>query len=283
MIWLLLLIALFLIYYWFKFRRCKGLNNLPNITLFTGGVKVGKTAVSLVYTIRVLYKRVLRRYYFQKYILFKKNLEKPIIYSNIPLANIDYVQIDLDYILRNYRSMYKSVTYIDECSLLADSMAYKDKEVNAKLMLFNKLYGHATHGGYLIYNTQSLQDCHFSIKRCISSYIYIHRLIKLPFFCIAVCREMLYTSDSDNVINVVDSEDKSEFKYIIFRKSIFKMYDSYCYSVLTDNLPVKDEVKHIKVKGYNKGNKLKYDKVISLNDDLNKLIDDERKRGVNNE
>lgn len=67
------------------------------------------------------------------------------LYSNIKLkVRYGYVLITKDLLLRQKRFNYGSTILISECSLVADSMNYKDKDTNDILTIFNKLIGHET-------------------------------------------------------------------------------------------------------------------------------------------
>lgn len=215
---------------------------IGSLALFDGGVKVGKTTVAVA-TALTEYKRVHRRWrfwkFFDKIFCFKKKVEEPLLYSNIPLA-VPYVPLTEDLLLRSKRFRFGSVIFVDEASLVADSQLLKDKDVNERLLLFNKLIGHETHGGCIIYNSQSIGDLHYSIKRCLSEFIYVHHLVKwVPFLLIAYVREDRY---SESVVNVNSSDVEDSLKKVIIRKSVWKKFDSYAFSSLTDNLPVEDIV-----------------------------------------
>lgn len=220
------------------------------VYLITGAPKTGKTLLSVSNALRLLKIQRLK-YYFKKYILFKKNLEKPLLYSNIPLFKVNFVPLTFDMIFRKVRFNYGSVVLIDEVSLLADSMDYSDEEVNTALKEFVKLFGHETKGGYLIVDTQSLKDCHFAFKRCIGSFLYIAKKHKLPFipWVTLNVREMVNIDESTiNVVNGdVDKVSMSGFMKFRISKRIFKKYDYCCYSILTDNLPIaNDTIKVVK-------------------------------------
>lgn len=211
--------------------------------LVTGGVKTGKSTLSVA-----LVKREHRhrhrmwkfRKFFQK--LFKLPIsEEPLIYSNIPLA-VPYVQLTEDLILRKKRFNYGSVVYVCEASLMADSQMVKDMELNERLLMFNKLIGHELKGGCIIYDTQCISDTHYSVKRCLSDYIYIHHLVKwIPFVLIAYVREERY-SDDGTVVNVNDKDVEHTLTRVIIPKKTWKLFDCYCYSALTDDLPVENTV-----------------------------------------
>lgn len=213
------------------------------VSLVTGGVKSGKSTFSVHLAIST-YKRIHLRWkvrsFFQK-ALNKKVDEEPLLYSNIPLS-VPYVPISLDMLLRKTRARYGSVAYVNEASLVADQMLYKNDDLNERLTLFNKLFGHSTCGGYLIYDTQCVGDVHYSVKRSLSNYFYIHHIEKrLPFFLVAYVREERY-SDDNNVVNSYDKDVEEELKKVLIPKSVWKKFDCYCFSTFTDNLPVADNV-----------------------------------------
>lgn len=232
------------------------------MALVTGGVKAGKSTFAVHLAIKQ-YKRAKRsvrlRNYFRK--AFGRQLEEePLLYSNIPLA-VPYVQLTEDMLLRKVRFRYKSVIYVNEASLLADSQLCKDMDVNERLQFFNKLIGHETKGGYLIYDTQAIGDLHYSIKRCLSEYFYIHHIVKwIPFFLVAYVREDRY-SDDGTFLSVGMNDTEETLKRVIVPKSTWKKFDCYCYSVLTDELPVADKVIELE-----KGDSLKVGSVVSFRD-----------------
>lgn len=220
------------------------------MVLVTGGVKTGKTTLSvrLVYktwkrqVLKVRIQNALLRFFkFLKIPKFKDVEQKPLplIYSNIPI-NIPYVPLTQELVERQERFVYGSVIYVCESSLLADSMSFKDEFVNEQLLLLNKLIAHETKGGYLFYDTQSISDNHFSIKRCLSTYFYVHHTVKIPFFLLMYVRELKY-SDDNSAVNTFSEDVEESLKLVIVPKSTWKMFDCYCYSALTDHLPVNDK------------------------------------------
>lgn len=231
-----------------------------NMILVTGGVKTGKSTLSVRLAYKIYKKQIFRWKLYNKVFfpvfhkIFKKKFagglrERPLLYSNIPLA-IPYVPVTQELIMREVRPAYGSVIYICEASLVADSMLYKDESLNEALLLFNKLIGHETRGGYLIYDTQSVQDNHFAVKRCLNSYFYIHHTRKIPFFVLMYVREMAY-SDDNNTVNAVTEDLESSLKLVVVPKSTWKLFDCYCYSAFTDHLRVSNREKvsnYLKIK-----------------------------------
>lgn len=213
------------------------------IALVTGGVKTGKSTFAVNLAIKN-YKRVHRAWKIRSIVQRAFGLtidEEPLLYSNVPLA-VPYVKITHDILTRKKRVRYKSVIYINEASLVADSQLCKDMDINERLLLFNKLIGHETKGGLLIYDTQCIADLHYSIKRCISEYFYIHHLEKrIPFVMCAQVREERYSEDG-SVINNYAEDVESSLKKVLISKRVWKKFDAYSFSCLTDNLPVEDEI-----------------------------------------
>lgn len=220
-----------------KFKFAK----VGSLALVTGGVKCGKSTTSVA-IVRREYKMRTRRVKFKNFFrkLFNRPLiELPLIYSNVPLG-MPYVPLTEDLLLRKKRFVYGSVIYVQEASLVADSQLIRDMDINERLMLFNKLIGHETKGGCIIYDTQCIGDVHYSLKRCVSNYFYIHHLIKwIPFILIAKVQECRY-SDDGSTITVSNEDVEDTLKSVILSKRNWKYFDCYCYSVLTDDLPVEN-------------------------------------------
>lgn len=213
-----------------------------NVVLVTGGVKTGKTTMS-VRLVEKLWKKSCRKVKnYNRFVrLFKKDKTKkelPLIYSNVPLS-IPFVPLTKDLIYRRSRFVYGSVIYFCEASLLAGSMDFKDDDLNEALPLLVKLVAHETKGGYMIFDTQSVLDLHYGIKRNVSSYFYIHHKKEFPFFLVLKLRELVFM---DNTSNEFTEDVEESLKVMIVPKRTWKLFDCYCYSALTDDLPVEREV-----------------------------------------
>ena len=238
-----LLIVGLIVFVWFYIKRHFKFPVVGSMACVTGGVKSGKSTFSFALAYKE-FKRVKFKIKFINFFrkLFKKDLlEEPLFYSTIPVA-IPHVLLTIDLLLREKRFAYKSVIWVDEASLLADSMCFKDLDVNDRLMLFNKLIAHETKGGLIVYNTQSIADLHYSVKRCLSDTFYVHSTCKwIPFFLIVTVREERYSEDG-MVVNSYNEDVEETLKRVIIRKSVWKKFDCYAYSAMTDNLEVADNV-----------------------------------------
>jgi len=238
---------------------------IGSLALVTGGVKCGKSTLSVAIAIseyKRRRKRVIIANIFRK-LFGKDSIELPLLYSNVPLG-VDYVPLTTDLLLRKERFVYGSVIYCQEASLVADSKLLKDDSVNEQLLLFNKLIGHETKGGCLIYDTQCVGDCHYSIKRCLSEYIYVHHITKwIPGFLILNVVETRY-SDDGTIVNGGEQDLENNLRRVIIRKKYWKYFDCYCYSSFTDNLPVCKNV----VKSY-RNSDLKAYSIFSFRENFN--------------
>lgn len=223
------------------FKKLFKIPKIGALAIVTGGVKKGKSTLAVRMAIKEYKKRLtiwkIRRII--RKIFKRKEEEKPLLYSNIPL-NCDHVPLTEDLIQRKTRFAYKSVIYISEASLLANSMSFKgQEELNERMLLYFKLIGHETRGGVCILDTQQIEDTHYAIKRSISEYFYVHHTIKVPFFLIMYLKELRY-SENGQVESQQDVE--KELQRVIVPKSTWKKFDCYTYSLMTDNLKVERNV-----------------------------------------
>lgn len=254
MIYVILILAVIGFILYLKVRK---IPKVGNMILTTGGIKTGKSTFSVHLAVR-LYRKQVRKFKVKRFFikLFKiigfksfKNksipTECPVLYSNVPLK-VPYVPLTHSLINRTERFIYGSVVYLCEMSLIADSMTFKNELLNEQLLLFTKLFAHETHGGYLVIDTQSILDNHYAVKRCLSTYLYIHHTTKwFPFFLFMWVKELHYAEDG-NIMNINENDAEEGLKLIIIPKKVWKLFDCYCYSYFTDGLPVvKDEKKEI--------------------------------------
>ena len=155
---LVIIIFFLLVFVWFKIRQNLKVLTPPSFCLTTGGVKTGKSKLS-VYLSTGAFKKEHRHWVFLKWIskLFKKDFkrEEPLYYTNCLVSfrdirdyqdpgrkrlfklkphNLDKCirQITLESLLREERYNYRSIIYINEASLLADNMDVNNIDRNVK-------------------------------------------------------------------------------------------------------------------------------------------------------
>lgn len=227
-----------------------------NLTLVTGGVKTGKTQLTVALAIKT-YKKQLRKWRKSCRKARKKYEplpEKPLLYSNMPIGKRGdkYAPLTIELVTQKERFRYGSVIYYNEASLIAGSKDIKDEELNDHLLKFFKLIAHYTMGGYLFLDTQSPQDVHYTIKRSLSTYYDIWARLTLPFVSILWIRENKLVDGENSVAidtqvdpqdSVADGGKKKYFRLIL--NKWWKYYDQYAYSCQVANLPVAE--KEIKI------------------------------------
>lgn len=248
---------------------------IPSVYLITGAVKTGKTFLS-VHLAKKQYRKAVFKWYFRylfAVITHRERPKKPMLYSNIKLRWTRFNRFTLNILERKVRIPDKSVVLLDEASLIADSMLFADKDINNRLMLFVKLWGHYSHNGSLIINTQALSDLHFSFKRCINNYCYIYNSTKLPFITIMKVREMMYSDDKNNITNIYNDDLELSMRTLIVFNKVYKSYDSCCYSIFTDDLPYEVDYDSEILRGFDS---LKSRDLVSLQD-FTKLLQVEKK------
>ena len=242
---LIIVIIVLLLLLWFYIKHVKKLK-ISNVYFVSGAVKTGKSYVSVALAVKT-YKRNLRKFYITYPLLrlklflakeeYKQAVYKPMLYSNIPLRYVKHNRFTSDILLRKVRIPNKSVVLLDETSLIADSMLFKDKKINDELLLFFKLFGHYSHGGTCICNSQTISDNHFSLKRAMGRYLYVYNRTKWPFFTILKGVERIYSDDTTS-INVTNGDIEDSVKLLWFLNKYYKYYDCYCYSIFTDDLSI---------------------------------------------
>lgn len=275
--YLIIIVLVFLILFFVnKFISRFKSPKIGSLAVFTGAIKSGKSGVSLAVA-WINFKRIHRAWklncFFIKFfnVFRKKNKqlkfpEEPLFYSNIKLRGFKFCELKLSHLLRHSRFNFKSVVFIDEASLVADSQLIKDGHINTQLLLFFKLFGHSTHGGKCIVNSQSMSDLHYSLKRCTSQFFYVHHLTKwIPFFVINHLREERYSDDGLDINTYNEDVEKSLVRFIMF-KSVFRKYDCFSFSSFTDNLPRDNKYLY-----YGKKDSLKSDKIVSFRPDFANL------------
>lgn len=239
----LIIIGAIILFFWLKH-----LFKLPKIgatAMFTGAPKTGKSTIAIATAFSELRKRRFKTWFYNL-IHIKNKKEYPLLYSNIPLKSKYYVPVTKDLIMRKEKFVYNSVIYLGEFSLVADSMEFKDKELNERLQLFCKLIGHETKGGCMITDTQCISDCHYAMKRVTGQYFYIHHTLNIPLlpFLIMYVREQQYSEDG-SMITAREDDNEEGLKRVLILKRVWRKFDCYCYSVFTDELPTNNKVEKI--------------------------------------
>ncbi len=246
MFWILLIGGgILALYIWCKKKRLK----VGNLILISGGVKKGKTQLSVALAYKQYRKQCAKwrrecRRARRRYLPLP---EKPLLYSNMPIGKkgMSYAPVTVEHLTGQARFRYGSVVYINEVSLVSGSKDIKDEDLNDFLLQFYKLCAHFLKGGYVILDTQSPQDCHYTIKRSLSTYLFIYERLTLPFFSFLWVRNLILV-DGETSIAIDTNQDPDDnvleggkkMYFLVVRNKWWKYYDQYAYSSLQEHLPV---------------------------------------------
>lgn len=249
MVWfvIILIVVLLVLFIWFykthKTIKCN------SCLMVTGAPKTGKSLLSVYLCNQFIFSARIKwclGFVLSKFMLKKFNKDFPEFYSNIPIVSEwGYIPVSKDMLLRQEKINEKSVVYLGEFSLVANSrLGQKNTTksskidydtINEELLLFTKLSGHQFNG-HLVVDSQTISDVHYSVKRVLSNYLYIHHSINLLFHKVLFVREMMY-SDDNSTVNTVGEDVEEKLKWLIVpKRKYYKMYDYRCYSIFTDNL-----------------------------------------------
>ena len=279
---IIFIIIIFIVTFIFvKFWNSHKTIKCNSILFVSGAPKTGKSLLS-VYQCFLNYKKKIRRYYLYQSIektlfnFYSFNYDMPYFYSNCPIFWRDHeyllnlVMITKSHLKRQVRITNNAVIYLGEFSLVANSklgMRYGVDKVskidydllNEELLLFTKLIGHESKNVFMVCDSQTISDNHYSLKRCLSQYVYIHHNINIPFFKILFVKECMYSEDNSSM-QVNEDDIENGLKWLIVPKKYYSCYDYRCYSILTDNLPIYNNVVHFEE------NNLKCNNIVSFCD-----------------
>lgn len=245
-IFIIILVIILIVLYCYFYAKHKTIK-CNSVLMITGAPKTGKSLLSVYLAFNfVFWNRV--KWCLNKSINFTFGFnylkDFPELYSNIPLKHsFGYIPITKNMLLRKEKINEKSVFYLGEFSLVANSrLGQKNGNkngidydtINEELLLFTKLCGHQFNGKVII-DSQTISDVHYAAKRVLSNYLYIHHTTKLLFHNVLWVQEMIF-SDDNSSINVNDEDCESKLKWLWLPKKYYKKYDFRCYSVFTDNL-----------------------------------------------
>lgn len=256
MVWLIIIIILVvLLFIYYKRSKKMSFDSIVMINGAVGGCKSLTTFSIGGYAIKKAHGIWYRRtHWYSKIFRFMKDEEEPFIYCNIPyyknrkkgILHPLYKPLTNDILSRATRPNFKSVIVIDESSLLATSLDYKDKVLSENLTLWLKLIRHELHGSYrniwgsypnVIINTQSKNDNHYAFDRSLNQVLYITKSYNLPFFRLVFCRDLLLIDSVENEFKDDYKEDLST-RWFLISKKVFNKYNSFAYSFLSDDFPI---------------------------------------------
>ena len=273
-----LLIFLGVCFIYWRFRKNFKFLKVPTICLVTGAPKTGKTLLCSTESKRT-FKKNHRKWFIKCLILklfrSKKVIEEPLYYTNCK-SSVGSLKskkphrldkcircLELSTLLRKKRYNYKSVIFITEASLVADSQFYNNQEMNIDLALWAKLVSHELRGGAVYLDTQSLLDLHYAYKRVCSNFYFIQKNLNiLGLVHVLWVREMISSDLGSN--SFTDDIDTTTRK-ILIPFWWHNRYDRYEFAKFTDDLEKSND------------DNLEFDSLISFNENYVRKIDTRKK------
>ena len=245
---------------------------------FTGGLGCGKTFESVNVAIRELRKNRLKTRIYNTFCpLFKrKKLEKPLLYSSIPVRISKKEmseKLTIQHLLLQERIVKGSIVFLDEVDVWANQFAHANpnvieiiskKEVekgdfaeggifDEHMRLFRHYHASECCEPKLIVNTQATSNIITIIRRRICS-VYVQskfRVIKIPIlhrlpfvggffkFYTYLVREITI---SDDIQNTSNDDIKDSFSRRLAFMPRIRHYDTHCYSDrVTSLIPTQSE------------------------------------------
>lgn len=215
--------------------------------LFTGGLGSGKTLNSVKHSLICLRKMRFKVWFNNKLAkIFKKRkiLQKPLLYSNIPIRiskkeisqPLTYEILTLKYRIREY-----SVVLFDETPQFINQFNYNLKDVQFNLNEFIAFFRHYV-GGYLILNAQAESEIVKQMRAKLNSFYWCFNFQKFLFFFYRV--KVIHAQISENNISnsSIFVDDNIKYTYGILPR---KKYNTRAYKYRYYKLELAPEIELI--------------------------------------
>lgn len=243
------------------------------VIAYTGGLGSGKSFMSTLTARRELRKNRIKTafYNFKQRILRRPTLERPLLYSSIPIRISKHemsVKLTADMLTLQEGFVKGSVVFIDEVDVFANQFAFGNhnviecqskKEIKAKqdgssdfdsglfdeeIRLFRHLFSSPACECKLICNTQATSNITTIIRRRMNTVFVLSRFRKwklpiLSWFVVPYTVEVRNITITDEITNTSDgsAEDNMRIHFGFMPKR--KLYDTHCYKHRADTIPIK--------------------------------------------
>lgn len=218
-----------------------------NIVLFSGAPGTNKTFLCVKYAIR-RYRKQIVKYYKKKIkskLLFwqkkedKEELEKPRLYSNIPIRlnkkNWSY-KLEKEHLLLVKKINKGSVIVLDEIGEVANQYSYNNALVQVNFQELIRFVRHYGQEWYIYTTEQAIENVVVQVRRRIALNLILYKLRKYPLRLYKVLlKEEIINSPA---MSLTPSE-KVYYVFGSYPSKRKKYYDTHCYSERYK--PVKDD------------------------------------------
>jgi len=215
-----------------------------NIVLFSGAPGTNKTYLCVKYAIK-RYNKQIFKYYLKRLknkVLFwrkKEDLEKPRLYSNIPirLSKKDWsYKLDKEHLLLVKKINKGSVIVLDEIGEVANQYSYNNVLVQVNFQELVRFVRHYGQEWYIYTTEQAIENVVVQVRRRIALNLILYKLRKYPFrFFKVLLKEEIINSPA---MSLTPSE-QVHYVFGRYKKEKKKYYDTHCYSERYK--PIKEE------------------------------------------
>lgn len=246
----IIILVAFVVLFWFFINPY--MIKHDNVTLITGAPGTGKD-VTLVPLALKQYKNNLRHFYVRSYIgkvlpLKRfKDLEKPILMSNLPICTKGFFKIrDLSYrltkdvVLLNARVPMGSVLYISEFGSFASQFDFDNPNALYNLDEFMRFIRQYLKGGYLFLNDQSSDNVLLQVRRRVGT---LYNCLEFHKFGIIHWNKIRKITISEDIksIETGNSEDRDNTSNHFGVFNPFRpLYDKWAFSERYATVPKRE-------------------------------------------
>ena len=220
---------------------------IDNTMMFTGAPGTGKTNEMITMALK-LYRRTKRKVKWAN-ILFRKNWEQPVLYSNMPIriSKKEWsTDLKIEHLLLTERQNHRSITVITEIGKVASQYDWNNLNVQDNLNDYISLYRHYTLGGYFLCDDQSSDNVAVNIRRRLGTVINMLHFRKL---WILYWVKMRNITISEDIKTIEDDSAETNMRWRIGLFPLFrKKYDTYAFSERYNSVPRMTTVFHTKYK-----------------------------------
>lgn len=273
-----LIVALIIIFLFIKPYFIK----YDTVVAFTGGLGTGKSFMSVDTAIRELQKNRLKTFLYniKLRILRKPLLDKPLLYSSIPIRisrKEMSVVLTSDMLILQEGFVKGSIVFIDEIDVFANQFAYANQNIieisnkkdlkairegvsdydsglfDEEIRLFRHLYSSPACECKLICNSQATSNITTIIRRRMNTVFVLSRFRKyklpiLSLFIVPYSVEVRNITITDEITNTSDSSAEDNMRVHIGLMPRLRHYDTHCYSDRAESIPVKYPIRWKKLK-----------------------------------
>ncbi len=243
------------------------------VVAFTGGLGTGKSFMSVETAVRELRKNRFKTklYNFLATILRRKKLQKPLLYSSIPIRiskNEMSCILNVDMLTLQEGFVKGSVVFIDEIDVFANQFAYANQNIieisnkkdlkavrdgiqdydsglfDEEIRLFRHLYSSPACECKLICNSQATSNITTIVRRRMNTVFVLSRFRKyklpiLSWFIVPYTVEVRNITITDEITNMSDKNAEDSMRIHIGIMPRKKRYDTHCYKHRSDTIPIK--------------------------------------------